>query len=52
MIQELWTQFLAFTSKLVVPDWGALVALIPVMLLALGVVYLVWILLFSILYLL
>ena len=45
MIQEIWTQFLAFTSKLVVPDWGALVGLIPVMLLALGVVYLVWIVL-------
>ena len=45
MIQEIWTQFLEFTSKLVVPDWGSLVALIPVMLLALGVVYLIWIVL-------
>jgi plastocyanin len=43
MIQELWSQFIEFTSKLVVPDWGALVALIPVFL-AVGVVaYLVWI---------
>jgi plastocyanin len=43
MIQELWTQFLEFTSKLVVPDWGSLVALIPILLLILGVLYLVWI---------
>ena len=43
MIQELWTQFLEFTSKLVVPDWGALVALIPIALLILGILYLVWI---------
>lgn len=43
MIQELWTQFLEFTSKLVVPDWGALVALIPVLLLILGIIYLVWV---------
>ena len=45
MIQELWTQFIEFTSKLVVPDWGALVALIPVGLLIAVVLYLVWIVL-------
>jgi plastocyanin len=45
MIQQLWSQFIEFTSKLVVPDWGALVNLIPVFL-AVGVIaYLVWIVL-------
>ena len=43
MIEDLWTQFIAFTSKLVVPDWGALVALIPVGLAIAVVLYLVWI---------
>jgi plastocyanin len=42
MIEDLWAQFIAFTSKLVVPDWGALVALIPVGLLIAVVLYLVW----------
>src|SRR5262245_64138756 len=43
MIQDIWNQLIEFTAKLVVPDWGALVALIPVALLILGVLYLVWI---------
>ena len=33
-IQEFWTAFLDFTSKLVIPDWGSLVALIPIALFA------------------
>ena len=41
MIQELWSQFIEFTSKLVVPDWGALVALIPVFLAVAVIGYLV-----------
>jgi plastocyanin len=45
MIQDLWSQFLEFTSKLVVPDWGALVALIPVGLAIVVVLYLVWVVL-------
>jgi len=42
MIEDLWAQFIAFTSKLVVPDCGALVALIPVGLLIAVVLFLVW----------
>jgi len=45
MIEELWSQLIEFTSKLVVPDWGALIALIPIGLAAAVVVYLVWIVL-------
>jgi plastocyanin len=45
MIEELWSQLIEFTSKLVVPDWGALIALIPIALAALVVLYLVWIIL-------
>ena len=29
MIQDLWTSLLAFSGQFIVPDWGALVALIP-----------------------
>ena len=42
MIQDIWSQFIEFTSKLVVPDWGALVNLIPVGLAAAVVAYLIW----------
>jgi len=30
MIQDLWTSLLAFSGQFIVPDWGALVALIPI----------------------
>jgi plastocyanin len=33
-IQQLWSAFLDFSSKLVIPDWGALVALMPIGVLA------------------
>ena len=42
-IQNAWNAILDFTSKLVTPDWGALVALIPVGLAALVVVFLIWV---------
>jgi len=35
VIEDVWTGILDLTSKLVIPDWGALVALIPVALLVL-----------------
>src|SRR2546422_4507845 len=41
-IQQLWTAILDFTAKLVIPDWGALVGLIPIALLAAVVLWLVW----------
>jgi plastocyanin len=42
MLEDLWHSIIEFTSKLVVPDWGSLVALIPLGVAALVVVYLVW----------
>ncbi len=45
MIEELWSQFIEFTSKLIVPDWGALIALIPVGLAVAVVLYLIWVVL-------
>jgi plastocyanin len=41
-IQQLWTAILDFTAKLVIPDWGALVGLIPIALLAAVFLWLVW----------
>jgi plastocyanin len=43
MIQELWTELLHFIETLVSPDWGSLIALIPLILAGLVVVFLVWI---------
>jgi hypothetical protein len=31
-LQQMWTGLIDFTSKLVIPDWGSLVALLPVFL--------------------
>jgi hypothetical protein len=42
MIEELWTGLLKFSEQFVVPDWGALVALIPVGLAAIVFLYLTW----------
>ena len=42
MLEDLWHSIIEFTAKLVVPDWGALVALIPLGVAALVAVYLVW----------
>jgi plastocyanin len=38
-ILDLWDGILDLTSKLVIPDWGALVALLPLLLLALVVLF-------------
>src|SRR5262245_21133763 len=42
MLEDLWNSIIDFTEKLVVPDWGALVALIPLAVLGLVVLFLVW----------
>ncbi len=42
-MQELWDRILDLLSKLVIPDWGALVALIPLILAGLIGVYMVWV---------
>ncbi|HEX8938770.1 MAG TPA: hypothetical protein VF763_01295 [Candidatus Limnocylindrales bacterium] len=39
-ITSLWTQFLDLLSKLVIPDWGALIGLLPILLLGPIVLYL------------
>ncbi len=41
MLEAIWTSILDFISKLVIPDWGALIALIPVGLLGIIVIWLV-----------
>jgi plastocyanin len=41
-LQQLWNAFLDLSAKLVIPDWGALVGLIPIALLAAVVLWLVW----------
>src|SRR5256714_8982808 len=41
MLEKIWTAVLDFTSKLVIPDWGSLVALIPVAIFAIVVLWLV-----------
>jgi len=42
MIQDFWTSLLAFSGQFIVPDWGALVALIPIGLALLVFLYLTW----------
>jgi plastocyanin len=42
MISELWTGLLELSGQFIVPDWGALVALIPVALAGLVFLYLTW----------
>jgi plastocyanin len=42
MIEELWSGFIEWTSQFVVPDWGKLVLLIPLLLAALVFLYLTW----------
>jgi plastocyanin len=41
MLEDLWNGFLELTAQFVIPDWGALVALLPVFIFVLTVVWLV-----------
>ncbi len=41
MLEDLWTSILDLTSKLVIPDWGALIELLPIGLLIVIVVWLI-----------
>lgn len=41
-MQELWQSFLDLTSKFVIPDWGELIKLIPLGLLAVVALYFLW----------
>ncbi len=40
MIEDLWSSLIDFSSKLVIPDWGSLVGLIPILLAVLVGLYL------------
>lgn len=42
MLEEIWNAIIEFTTKVVVPDWGALVALIPLGLAGLVALFLAW----------
>jgi plastocyanin len=42
MIEELWSGLIAFSTQFVVPDWGALVALIPLGLAAIVCLSMTW----------
>ena len=43
MLEDIWNWFLEVTALLVTPDWTALVALIPIAIMVLVVVWLIWI---------
>jgi plastocyanin len=42
MIEELWSDLIGFTSQFVVPDWGALIVLLPVFLAIPVFLYITW----------
>lgn len=42
MLEDIWNWFLETTALLVTPDWNALVALIPIAIMVLVVVWLIW----------
>ena len=42
MLEKLWSGLIAFTQPFIVPDWGSLIGLLPVMLAAVVVLYLSW----------
>jgi plastocyanin len=42
-MQELWDRILDFIGQLVIPDWGGLVAIVPLALAAMVVLYLIWV---------
>jgi plastocyanin len=41
-IEQIWSQLITFSSQFVVPDWGSLIGLIPIMLLVLVFLYVTW----------
>jgi plastocyanin len=43
MLEELWNGLIQFSEQFVVPDWGSLVLLIPILLAALVGLYLSWV---------
>lgn len=43
MLDDLWNGFLELTAQFVIPDWGAVIALLPILVLFLVVAVLLWI---------
>ena len=43
MLDAIWNWVLDLTALLVTPDWGALIALIPVAIMVIVVVWIIWI---------
>ena len=42
MIEQLWSDLIEFTSQFVIPDWGALISLLPVFLTIPVFLYITW----------
>jgi plastocyanin len=42
MIEQLWSDLIEFTSQFVIPDWGALIALLPIFLAIPVFLYITW----------
>lgn len=42
LLQDLWTGILELTSKFVIPDWGAVIALLPILILTFIAIVLIW----------
>ncbi len=43
MLEDIWNWFLEVTAVLVTPDWGAIISLLPVVIMVLVVVWLIWV---------
>src|SRR4051812_34451118 len=43
MLEQIWDGILGLTSKLVIPDWGALIALLPIGIAVLVALILIWV---------
>ena len=43
MLEQIWDGILQLTSKLVIPDWGALIALLPIGIAVLVAIILIWV---------
>src|SRR4029079_12692675 len=43
MLEQIWDGILELTSKLVIPDWGALIALLPIGIAVLVAIILIWV---------
>jgi plastocyanin len=42
MLEDLWSGILDLTARFVIPDWGSIIALLPILILILVVIVLVW----------